>query len=107
MKVTLKARNMPLTESLRTAVEQEITKSVCELVGFLDARIGIELKLNNSASQKKNNECRVVLTIPPYPTIIIIETNQNMYQAIKLAKERLVEKIKLEKRRHAAAQPTA
>lgn len=103
MKVIVKARHMHLTRSLRAHAEEKLGRAVARIFDRPAARIDIELSdLGNVNGGSK--ECRVSVHMPKGKTINIHEVHEDLYSAINLAHDRMLEQVKRERGRRRMAQ---
>ncbi|WMJ79656.1 ribosome-associated translation inhibitor RaiA [Clostridium sp. MB40-C1] len=100
MNITVVGKNIPVTEGLRSAVENKLSK--------LDKFFSPHVKASTTLSVQKNSQI-VEVTIP-FNGVILRgeESNEDMYAAIDLVVEKLErqirkQKTKLEKRKHGDA----
>ena len=102
MKVIVKARHMNLTQSLRRHAEEKLSQALSRILDRPAARLEIELSdLNHVVGGSK--ECRVTVYVPRGKVITIHESHDDMYSAINLVHDRLLEQVKREtgrRRRH-------
>jgi len=104
MKVIVKARHMTLTPALKAHAEDKLGTSIARIFDRPAAKIEIELSDLNGVSAKEDKECRVVVFMPKGKTINIVEIDDDMYKAIDLAHDRLLNQVKRQrnKKRDAA-----
>ena len=99
MRVIVKARHMNLTRSLKNHAEDKIGNSLMRIFDRPAAKIEIELSALGEITGTRNNECRVAVFMPQSRPINITEVDDDMYKAIDLARDRLVEQVKRERGR--------
>jgi ribosomal subunit interface protein len=92
MEVTVKARNMTLTEALRAYVDDKLVGPLRHLVDSPAAHI--EVELCNWTRNEGHKECRVHVTLPAVEPVIIHEASDDMYRAINLAEARMLVQVK-------------
>ena len=109
MKVIVKARHMNLTPSLRAHAEEKLGQALSRILDRPAARMEIELSdLNHVVGGTK--ECRVTVYVPRGKAITIHESHDDLYSAINLVHDRLLEQVKREtgrRRRHSHRQRLA
>ncbi len=98
MKVIVKARHMNLTPALKAHAEDKLGNKLMRIFDRPAAKIEIELAdLGNVSNGTK--ECRATVHMPRGNPIIISEVHDDMYSAINLAHDRLLEQVKRERGR--------
>jgi len=90
---------MNLTRSLKNHAEDKIGNSLMRIFDRPAAKIEIELSDLGEITGRRNNECRIAVFMPQSRPINITEVDDDMYKAIDLAKDRLVEQVKRERGR--------
>lgn len=93
MQVIVKARHTTLTPSLRAHAIEKLGRSVQRIFDRPAAKIEIELG-EIVAKNGEDKECRVTLFMPKGRTVCITEIDDDMYKAIDLAQDRLLQQIK-------------
>ena len=101
MRVIVKGRHMDLTPSLKAHAEEKLGKSLMRIFDRPAAKIEIELSDLGHLHGKESSECRVSVFIPHGRAINITEIDDNMYKAIDLARDRLIEQVKRQQGRKA------
>jgi putative sigma-54 modulation protein len=96
MQVIVKARHMTLTPSLREHAEEKLGRSVMRIFDRPAAQIEIELS-ELGAKDGDTKECRVTVYMPKGKTITITEVTDDMYKAVDLAHDRLLQQVKRER----------
>jgi putative sigma-54 modulation protein len=100
MHVIVKARHMTLTPALKAHAEEKLGRSVMRVFDRPACQVEIELT-DLGAKDGDTKECRVLVFVPKGKTINITEVTDNMYKAIDLAHDRLLQQVKRERgRRH-------
>ncbi len=100
MHVIVKARHMTLTPALKAFAEEKLGRSVMRVFDRPACQVEIELT-DLGAKDGDTKECRVIVFMPKGKTITITEVTDNMYKAIDLAHDRLLQQVKRERgRRH-------
>ena len=94
MKVIVKARHMNLTPALKAHAEKKLGESLMRIFDRPAVRLEIELGEDGKAKDGANHECRVSLSMPKGATINIHEVADDMYKAIDLAHDRLLQQVK-------------
>jgi len=103
MKVIVKARHMDLTPALKNHAEEKLGEALKRIFDRPAAKIEIELSdLGNVKSGSK--ECRATVHMPRGKPITISEFHDDMYSAINLAHDRLLEQVKRERGRRRDSQ---
>lgn len=103
MKVIVKARHMNLTPALKAHAEEKLGEALKRIFDRPAAKIEIELSdLGNVKSGSK--ECRVIVHMPRGKPITISEFHDDMYSAINLAHDGLLEQVKRERGRRRDSQ---
>lgn len=99
MIVIVKARHMDLTPSLKEHAEQKLGKALMRILDKPSMRVDIELTAVGHVRDGKDKECRVTVQMPRGKAINIVEVDEDMYKAIDLAHDRLLEQVKRERDR--------
>ena len=99
MKVIVKARHMNLTPHLKTYAEEKLGKAIARVFDKPAAKIEIELVDLGHAKDNSDKECRVTVFIPKGNPVVIVEVDDNMYKAIDLCHDRLLQSVKRERER--------
>jgi len=102
MRVIVKARHMDLTPSLKEHAEQKLGKALMRIVDKPSVSVEIELNDVGNVRDGTDKECRVTVTMPRGKTINIVEVDDDMYKAIDLAHDRLLDKVKREREKRAS-----
>ena len=104
MRVIVKARHFNLTKSLRLHAQEKLGDSLKRIFDRPSAKIEIELSSIGQFSDGENKECRVQVFMPHGKAINITEIDDDMYKAIDLAHDRLLNQVKRQqsKRRNTA-----
>lgn len=97
MKVIVKARHMNLTPSLREHAEEKLGQALMRIFDRPAVQIEIELNDIGNVRDGRDKECRVTVFMPRGKTINIVEIDDNMYKAIDLAHDRLLQQVKRER----------
>ena len=97
MKVIVKARHMNLTPSLREHAEEKLGQALMRIFDRPAVQIEIELNYIGNVRDGQDKECRVTVFMPRGKTINIVEIDDNMYKAIDLAHDRLLQQVKRER----------
>ncbi|MEM6533435.1 MAG: ribosome-associated translation inhibitor RaiA [Myxococcota bacterium] len=93
MQVIVKARHTSLTPALRAHAEEKLGDAVMRIFDRPAAKIEIELS-EIVAKNGEDKECRVTVFMPKGRTVCITEIDDDMYKAIDLAQDRLLQQIK-------------
>ncbi|OGQ90040.1 MAG: ribosomal subunit interface protein [Deltaproteobacteria bacterium RIFOXYA12_FULL_58_15] len=103
MKLIVKARHMNLTPALKAHAEDKLGEAITRFYDGPAATLEIELGELGRTKDGLDKECRVTAFIPKGKAITITEVSDDMYKAIDLARDRLVETVKrqLDKKREA------
>jgi ribosomal subunit interface protein len=96
MKVIVKARHMTLTPALKAFAEEKLGDALARIFDRPAAKMEIELTDNGNVSTG-SKECRATVTMPHGNPITISEAHDDMYSAINLAHDRLLEQVKRER----------
>ena len=99
MRVIVQGRHMDLTPALTAHAEEKLGQSLMRIFDRPAAKIEIELSDLGHVTGRNSNECRVSVFIPHGRAINITEIDDNMYKAIDLARDRLIEQVKREQGR--------
>lgn len=94
MKIIVKARHMNLTPSLKMHAEKKLGQAFMRIFDRPAVTLEIELGDLGKAKDAKSKECRVTVSMPKGRTINIVETAEDMYKAIDLTHDRLLERLK-------------
>ena len=103
MKVIVKARHMNLTAALKTYAEEKLGDALARIFDRPAATIEIELEDVGNVRNGVDKECRVTVFMPKGKTINIVEDADNMYKAIDLAHDRLLQQVKRQREKHDGA----
>ncbi len=104
MRVIVKARHMNLTPSLRQHAEEKLGKAIMRIFDRPAAQVEIELNDMGNVRDGTSMECRVTVFMPKGKTINIVEVDDDMYKAIDLAHDRLLQQVKRQRgKRNGAA----
>jgi putative sigma-54 modulation protein len=97
MQVIVKGRHMNLTPALKEHAEQKLGKAITRV--FDRPAVSVEIELNDVGNVRdgKDKECRVTVQVPHGKTINIVEVEDDMYKAIDLCHDRLVNEVKRER----------
>ena len=98
MKVIVKARHMNLTPSLKAHAEEKLGKALMRIFDRPAAKIEIELADLGQVRQG-SKECRAIVHMPGGKPITIVEHDDDLYSAINLTHDRLLEQVKRERGR--------
>jgi len=96
MRVIVKGRHMNLTQALKAHAEEKLGKMVMRMFNRPAGTLEIELNDVGNVRDGKDKECRITLSIPRGKTINITEIDDDMYKAIDLAHDRLMNEVKRE-----------
>lgn len=99
MRVIVKARHMNLTPSLRAHAEEKLGNALMRIFDKPGVQCEIELNEMGNVRDGKNMECRIRVDMPRGRSINIIEIDDNMYKAIDLAHDRLLQQVKRQRGR--------
>ncbi len=102
MRVIVKARHMELTQALKLHAEQKLGKALMRIIDKPSVRVEIELNTIGNVRDGTDKECRVTVLMPRNKAINIVEVDDDMYKAIDLAHDRLLEQVKRERDRRAS-----
>lgn len=94
MKVIVKARHMTLTPSLKKHAEEKLGQAFMRIFDRPAVKLEIELGELGKTKDARNKECRVTVSMPKGRTINIVEIAEDMYKAIDLTHDRLIEQVK-------------
>lgn len=97
MRVIVKARHFELTPALKAHAEDKLGKALTRIFDRPAAQIEIELSDIGNVRDGANKECRVTVFVPKGKTINIVEIDDNMYKAIDLAHDRILQQVKRER----------
>lgn len=96
MQVIVKARHMNLTRSLRAHAHAKLGEALMRIFYRPAARVDIELS-DLGHREGGTKECRVVVHMPGGKPVTICEYHDDLYSAINLAHDRLLEQVKRER----------
>ena len=101
MKVIVKGRHMNLTPALTAHAEDKLGHPIARIFDRPDVKIEIELSELGRTDDGQDKECRVTVFMPKGKPINIVEVADDMYKAIDLAHDRVINHVKRqrEKRR--------
>ncbi|MBI5511686.1 MAG: ribosome-associated translation inhibitor RaiA [Deltaproteobacteria bacterium] len=94
MKVIVKARHMTLTPALTEHAEEKLGHAIARIFDRPDVKIEIELSELGRSNDGLNKECRVTVFMPHGKAINIVEKAEDMYKAVDLAHDRVVNQVK-------------
>ncbi len=94
MRVIVKARHMNLTPALKAHAEEKLGRAIMRIFDRPAAQIEIELNDAGNVRDGTDKECRVTVFMPKGKTINIHEVDDDMYKAIDLAHDRLLQQVK-------------
>ena len=94
MRVIVKGRHFNLTPAVKAHAEEKLGKSLMRIFDRPAAKIEIELGFLGEKRGDDTHECRVSVFMPHGRPINITEIDDNMYKAIDLARDRLIEQVK-------------
>ena len=94
MKVIVKARHMNLTPALTEHAEEKLGNAIARIFDRPDVKIEIELSELGRSDDGLNKECRVTVFMPYSNSVNIVEKAEDMYKAIDLAHDRVVNQVK-------------
>lgn len=95
MQFVVQGRHLDLTEALKAHCRTRIYDRSIKLVNNSAARMEVELADEFGEKQRSGDKsCRIHLRAPGVGPIIVRETRPNMYEAIDVAADRLVEAIR-------------
>lgn len=100
LQLQITGRGLKLTDAMKTKAHDKLAASIAPLCD--DSATVVEVELISESRQQKNDhfECRVHVSIPHDKAVIIHEKDSDLYAAIDLAQDRLVEVVKERKDRH-------
>lgn len=99
MQVNVSARHMNLTPALFAHAEAKLGQALMHIFDKPSARVNIELGALGHTQRREDKTCRVIVSMPRGKTIVICERDDNMYKAIDLAHDRVLERVKRERGR--------
>ena len=94
MKLIVKARHMNLTPALKAHAEQKLGDAIKKIFDRPSTTLEIELTELGRTKDGLDKECRVTAFMPKGKTINISEVADDMYKAIDLARDRLLNQVK-------------
>lgn len=95
MQFVVHGHHLDLTEALKAHCKTRIFERATKLVNDSAARMEVELADEFGEKQRSGDKsCRVHLRAPGLTPIIVRETRPNMYEAIDVAADRLVEAMR-------------
>lgn len=100
MQLHITGRGLKLTDAIKAKAHDKLAASIAPLCD--DSATTVEVELISEPTQKDSEhfECRVHLSMPHEKSVFIHETDHDLYAAIDLAQDRLVEVVKERKDRH-------
>lgn len=99
MQVLVSARHMSLTPALTAHAEEKLGQALSHIFDRPHARVKIELGALGQTHKREDKTCRVRVTMPNGRVVVISETDDDMYKAINLAHDRVLERVKRERGR--------
>ena len=99
MRVIVKGRHFNLTPSVKAHAEEKLGKSLMKIFDRPAAKIEIDLGFLGENRGDDTHECHVSVFMPHGRPINIREVDDNIYKAIDLARDRLIEQVKREQGR--------
>jgi putative sigma-54 modulation protein len=94
MQVIVKGRHINLSEALKAHAEEKLGMAAMRIFDRPAAKVEIELSDLGKIRDGVNMECRVTVFMPRGKPINVTETAEDMYKAIDLAHDRLIQQIK-------------
>ena len=94
MKLIVKARHMNLTPALKAHAEEKLGDAIKKIFDRPATTLEIELTELGRTKDGLDKECRVTAFMPKGKTINISEVADDMYKAIDLARDRLLNQVK-------------
>jgi ribosomal subunit interface protein len=95
MQFVVHGHHLELTESLKERCRLHIQERVEKLVDDSAARLEVELSDHFGAKHGKGDkQCRIDVRVPGVAPIHVAELRPNMYEAIDVAADRLVEALR-------------
>jgi ribosomal subunit interface protein len=99
MRVIVKGRHFNLTPAVKEHAEEKLGKTLMKIFDRPAAKIEIDLGFLGENKGEKTHECHVSVFMPHGRPINIREVDDNIYKAIDLARDRLIEQVKREQGR--------
>lgn len=99
MRVIVKGRHFNLTPAVKAHAEEKLGKSLMRIFDRPAAKIEIDLGFLGEKRGDDSHECHVSVFMPHGRPINITEVDENIYKAIDLARDRLIEQVKREQGR--------
>lgn len=99
MQVNVSARHMSLTPALYAHAEEKLGQALMHIFDRPNTRVKIELGALGHTHKREDKTCRVVVSMPKGKVVVISETDDDMYKAINLAHDRVLERVKRERGR--------
>ena len=106
MRVIVKGRHLNLTPALKTHAEEKLGKAITKIFNGPAGTVEIELNDVGNVRDGKDKECRVTVQMPRGKTITITEVDDDMYKAIDLAHDRLLNEVKREHEKQSDKSPS-
>jgi len=97
MRVIVKGRHMNLSASLKAHAEEKLGKAITRIFDGPAGTVEIELNDVGNVRDGKDKECRITVQMPHGKSINITEVDDDMYKAIDLAHDRLLNEVKRER----------
>jgi ribosomal subunit interface protein len=95
MQFVVHGRHLELTEALKAHCQTRLYDRAIRLVNDSAARMEVELADEFGDKQRSaDKSCRIHLRSPGMTPIVVREVRPNMYEAIDLAADRLIEAIR-------------
>jgi len=94
MQVIVKGRHINLSEALKAHAEEKLGMAAMRIFDRPAAKVEIELSDLGKIRDGTNMECRVTVFMPRGKAINVTETAEDMYKAIDMAHDRLMQQIK-------------
>lgn len=95
MQFVVHGRHLELTEALKAHCQTRLYDRAIRLVNDSAARMEVELADEFGEKQRDaDKSCRIHLRSPGMTPIVVREVRPNMYEAIDLAADRLIEAIR-------------
>ena len=99
MRVIVKGRHFNLTPAVKEHAEEKLGKTLMKIFDRPAAKIEIDLGFLGENKGEKTHECHLSVFMPHGRPINIREVDDNIYKAIDLARDRLIEQVKREQGR--------
>ncbi len=107
MQLEIHARNVRVTEKLRTHIERKLNFALGRFEPRID-RLSVHVEDVNGPRGGMDKKCRLLASVRPSYRVVVEETNEDIYAGVARAAERMGQAIRKRiERRRTTARPRA